>query len=105
MIDGCSQTGLVLPTHEYTHADGCSITGGFVYRGSQLPMLVGHYLYSDYCTGFVKSFRYSAGQALDHQAWTDRLGPGSQVTSFGEDGMGELYIMRLSGEVYRIVAL
>src|SRR3990172_10672719 len=54
----CDRTGLTLPVAEYGRADGCSVTGGFVYRGQRIPGLVGHYLYSDYCQGWLRSFRY-----------------------------------------------
>ncbi|NIP78247.1 MAG: glucose dehydrogenase, partial [Gemmatimonadetes bacterium] len=53
----CSTAGLVLPVHEYSHADGCSITGGFVYRGAAVPSLEGRYLFADYCRGWIRSFR------------------------------------------------
>jgi glucose/arabinose dehydrogenase len=98
----CSQAGLTLPVTDYTHADGCSITGGYVYRGQSLPVLQGRYLYSDYCTGWVRSFTYAGGQATDPRGWPD-LSSGSGVTSFGEDGRGTLYIMTQGGSLYRIV--
>ncbi|MES2900451.1 MAG: PQQ-dependent sugar dehydrogenase [Pseudomonadota bacterium] len=101
----CVQGGLTLPAFEYDHgsndANGCSITGGFVYRGSALPELAGHYLYSDYCKGFLKSFRYAAG-AVSGQ--TDYAIPDiGNVVSFGRDGAGELLLIAASGRVYRIV--
>jgi glucose/arabinose dehydrogenase len=57
---GCKSDGLVLPALAYGHADGCSITGGFVYRGRASPSLVGQYFYSDYCSGWIRSFTYSS---------------------------------------------
>ncbi|HLM66472.1 MAG TPA: PQQ-dependent sugar dehydrogenase, partial [Longimicrobium sp.] len=98
---GCDRTGLVLPALEYTHADGCSVTGGYVYRGQDLPALRGTYFYADYCQGWIRSFRYTGGQATDARSW--ELGNVGNVTSFGEDGRGELYVMA-GGDVYRIVA-
>ena len=99
---GCDQTGLVLPTLEYSHTDGCSITGGYVYRGTAIPVLAGHYLYADFCAGWVKSFRFEGGQAVDLRDWSGDLSPGVQVASFGQDAQGKLYIMTLGGSLYRI---
>ena len=97
----CSTTGLILPVTEYVHASGaCSITGGYVYRGSALPGLAGNYFYADYCTGSVFSIRYPGSGPAD---WTSILTPGSGVSSFGQDVRGELYIVQLGGPVYRIV--
>lgn len=98
---GCSPSGLTLPVEEYTHADGCSITGGYVYRGTALPEIQGHYFYSDFCTGFLRSFRASGGQATDRRQW-DVGNPGS-VSSFGVDGAGELYIVDLNGTVRKLI--
>lgn len=100
--DGCDRTGLVLPVAEYAHDDGCSVTGGFVYRGQDLPALRGHYFYADYCEGWIRSFRYAGGQAADARSWeVENVG---NITSFGEDSRGELYVLSSSGGVYRIVA-
>lgn len=99
----CAQSGLTRPVIDYPHTDNaCSITGGYVYRGQALPVLRGRYLYSDYCTGWIRSFTYVAGQATDPRDWP-ALAVGSGVTSFGEDGGGNLYIMTQSGSLYRIV--
>jgi glucose/arabinose dehydrogenase len=88
----CTQTGLTLPVLDYaTHVSGtCSITGGYVYRGSAIPAIRGHYFYSDYCAGFLKSFRYSNGVAVDKKDWGLTSG---NVTSFGTDFAGELYLL------------
>jgi glucose/arabinose dehydrogenase len=100
----CNQTGLALPVLAYGHGGGaCSITGGYVYRGTAVPSLVGHYLYADYCSGFVRSFRYAGGQASDRQERTAQLNPNGNVSSFGEDGRGEVYVMTLGGSLYRVV--
>jgi glucose/arabinose dehydrogenase len=99
----CNKTGITLPVLDYDHGQGCAITGGYVYRGSAIPALRGRYFYSDYCSGFVRSFVYRNGQATDRQSHPD-LDPGSSVTSFGEDAAGELYILVQGGTVYRIVA-
>ena len=99
----CDRTGLVEPVLDYTHADGCSVTGGIVYRGTAIPALAGTYFYGDYCSNWVRSFRFAGGQATDRRAWPG-LSPGSGVLSFGEDAAGELYILSANGGVYRIVA-
>ena len=98
----CDRTNLTLPLTEYTHAEGCSVTGGFVYRGAAIPERAGHYFYADYCEGWVRSFRLSGGEVADEREWPE-LAPGGQVPGFGEDASGELYVLDASGTVYRIV--
>ncbi len=104
---GCTPpAGLTPPVLDYAHADGgCSVTGGYVYRGRAVPVLAGTYLYADYCQGWVRSFRWTPGGLTDHADWA-ALRPGGTISSFGEDGRGELYVVRYgtSGTVYRIVA-
>jgi glucose/arabinose dehydrogenase len=100
---GCSQAGLTLPVLDYGHNQGCSVTGGYVYRGAAIPALVGHYFYADYCNGWVRSFRYQGGQATAQLDRTE-LRPGGSITSFGEDARGELYILTQGGRVHRIVS-
>ncbi|HEU0299055.1 MAG TPA: PQQ-dependent sugar dehydrogenase [Longimicrobium sp.] len=99
---GCSQAGLTRPVATYTHADGCSVTGGFVYRGQDIAALRGHYFYADYCNGWIRSFRYANGLVADAREW--ELENVGNVSSFGEDGRGELYVVAHGGAVYRIVA-
>jgi glucose/arabinose dehydrogenase len=99
---GCDQSGLTSPVLEYSHDEGCSITGGFVYRGAAIPELQGHYFYADYCRGWVRSFRLQDGQAVDPQQWST-LAPGGAVPSFGQDAAGEPYVLSAEGEVFRIV--
>ena len=98
----CNRQSLTLPVLDYPHADGCSVTGGYVYRGA-ITSLRGTYFYADYCRGWVRSFRWVNGAATDPREWPD-LAPGGQITSFGEDGAGELYLMTAAGRVARIVA-
>jgi hypothetical protein len=93
---------LTLPVLEYGHNEGCSITGGYVYRGTAIPDLQGKYFYGDYCRGWVRSFRYSAGTATELTDWPT-LQPGGSITSFGEDSSGELYIISAAGGVYKVV--
>ena len=99
----CDTSGLVLPVLEYDHSEGCSVTGGYVYRGSAIPELAGHYFYADFCEGWVRSFRFAGGEVTAERDWPE-LAPGGQVPSFGEDASGELYVLDAGGTVYRIVA-
>jgi hypothetical protein len=98
---GCDPVAenLTLPVLEYTHAEGCSITGGFVYRGAAIPELRGHYFYSDWCGGWIRSFRFEGGQIVDHQT---RFEDAGQVNSFGVDSEGELYLLTFEGQVLRV---
>lgn len=98
----CDPSLYTLPVLEYSHGEGCSITGGFVYRGAAIPALQGHYFYADYCEGWVRSFRLENGQAVEPQQWPT-LAPGGAVPSFGRDAAGELYVMNTEGRVFRIV--
>ena len=97
----CDRSGLTAPVFDYDHSGGaCSITGGFVYRGSALPELAGHYFYSDYCAGFIKSAIVSGGALTSQRDWgIANLG---NVLSFGRDGQGELYIISGTGKIYRL---
>ncbi len=101
--DNCDETGLTLPVHEYSHGVGCSITGGYVYRGAAIPALDGAYFFADYCIGFVSSFRVVDGAMTDYHPWAAEIGNVGQVLSFGEDAAGELYITSANGRVYKIV--
>ena len=100
--DQCDQTGLTLPAFEYDHGQGCSITGGYVYRGAAIPQLQGVYFFGDFCQGWVRSFRYSVEGAIELTDWPT-LRPGGQITSFGEDSAGELYVVTGNGGVYKVV--
>ncbi|HET6837517.1 MAG TPA: PQQ-dependent sugar dehydrogenase [Gemmatimonadales bacterium] len=99
---GCDQTGLTPPTVSYQHPDGCSVVGGFVYRGTAIPGLQGTYFYSDFCGGWVRSFRMEGGVRVGDTEWAS-LDTGEFVTSFGEDAVGELYLLTEEGGVYKIV--
>ena len=103
--ESCDRRGLVMPKVSYTHGGGaCSVTGGFVYRGRRIPALSGHYFYSDYCAGWLRSFRMVSGALADRREWktADDLG---HVVSFGEDSAGELYILTEGGRVLRIAGV
>ena len=89
-----------MPVFEYQHgADGCSVTGGFVYRGQAIPALQGAYVYGDYCAAGVRALVADGNQVIDHAVLLDQPG---QVVSFGTDAKGELYVVSLSGSIYRL---
>jgi glucose/arabinose dehydrogenase len=103
--EACDKTGLVLPAVEYFHGFGaCSVTGGYVYRGTSVPALTGFYLFGDYCTGTVQAIKYSGTVITDQRDITSKVSPGSNISSFGEDARGDVFVMSLNGSVYRIVA-
>jgi glucose/arabinose dehydrogenase len=92
--------GLVNPVAEYDHSMGCSVTGGVVYRGEQLPEWQGIYLYGDYCSGLIWGlFRSEDG------AWQNQLvfETGASISSFGEDEAGEVYFTDHLGNIFRLV--
>lgn len=101
--DGCDMLGWQEPTLVYSHEEGCSVTGGFVYRGAAIPELNGHYFYADWCNGWIRSFRYADGQVVDEQDWSADLEGAGQVSSFGLDGAGELLVVDSNGSVFRVV--
>ncbi len=97
----CDRNGLTLPVAEYDHSQGCSITGGYVYRGTQQPALYGGYFYGDYCSGRI----WSLHRARDRWTSTQLLQEQVQISSFGEDEAGEIYVAGLSdGVLYRLTA-
>jgi glucose/arabinose dehydrogenase len=98
----CDQSGLVIPVLEYANGGGdCSVTGGYVYRGSAIPAIAGHYFYADYCGGWVRSFRNDSGEPTEQREW--EFGDVGNILSFGQDAAGELYVLSANGRVYRMV--
>ncbi len=102
----CDQRKLTPPVVEYDHDDGCSITGGYVYRGTRVPALVGRYLYADFCTAMIRSLAWNGPgkDVSDVWDWRAALDPEERLanlSSFGEDAAGELYLLSLNGDVYR----
>jgi glucose/arabinose dehydrogenase len=97
--ESCDTSGQVIPVIEVHHGDGgaCSVTGGVVYRGSLIPELDGVYLYSDYCGGWLRSFRYVDGAAAEQTDWTEQVGVPGKITGFGVDGGGEVYVTTTEG--------
>ena len=90
---------LVFPVAEYTHDEGCSVTGGYVYRGGTVPAMSGRYIYGDVCSGRIWTLRAGEKGASDVRREDDTL---EQVSSFGEDASGELYAISLSGTIFRV---
>lgn len=100
----CDKSGTTLPVLQYGHDEGCAVMGGYVYRGRAIPALRGTYFYADFCSGFVRSFRWVNGQATEQKEYPGFLPNGSNPNSFGEDADGELYVTTEGGVLYRIVA-
>ncbi|HSH04660.1 MAG TPA: PQQ-dependent sugar dehydrogenase [Anaerolineae bacterium] len=99
-LANCDRTGSVLPVAEYAHFEGgCSVTGGYVYRGEAEPALWGNYFFGDYCTNIIWSLRETA------EGWvrTPVMVTDGFIASFGEDVNGELYVVHHTGYVSRIV--
>ncbi len=94
----CDSTGLTFPITEYGRESGCSVTGGYVYRGGQYPEFDGLYIYADYCTGTFWTLRpeYKPAELFDTIL---------NVSSFGEDEAGEIYVVNFVGDVYKLVAI
>jgi hypothetical protein len=90
-----------MPLIDYDHNDGCSITGGYVYRGAALPEVVGHYFYTDYCNGWLRSFFVANGAATERKDWG--IMPVGNIQSFGVDATNELYALTLEGGVHKLV--
>ena len=102
---GCDTAGLTLPVVEIAHGDAgtCSITGGVVYRGKLIPELQGHYLFSDYCGGYLRSYDTEAAE-VNVVDWTADTGVPGNVTGFGVDHDGEVYVTT-DNTLFRLVAL
>jgi glucose/arabinose dehydrogenase len=91
---------LVMPVYQYSHDEGCSVTGGFVYRGDDIPAARGRYFFADYCSDRMWSLLLRGGEAADVRR--DAI-PVSSLSSFGEDARGELYALSLDGELVKLV--
>ena len=89
------------PVWEYSRGSGCSVTGGYVYRGTAIPELVGSYVFGDFCTSRIWAVSVAGGEVSFRDLQVDV--PGAQLAAFGEDADGELYTLSLSGPIARIV--
>jgi len=98
----CPVEGLIMPIFEYGHDQGrCSITGGYVYRGRNLPALQGSYLFGDYCSGELFAVPVGSGVAAGSEPRVLRKS-GMRISSFGEDEAGEVYVVDHRGSLYRL---
>jgi glucose/arabinose dehydrogenase len=96
----CSTSGKKMPLAQYSHGTGrCAVTGGYVYRGSDIPALVGGYVYGDYCSGEIWVV---AANATAPATPTRLLDTNLLISSFGETGVGELMVTDLGGRLYRV---
>jgi hypothetical protein len=85
----------------YSHKEGCSVTGGYVYRGRAIPAAFGRYYFGDLCSGTIWSLRMENGRAVELRKESPRIG---ELSSFGEGVDGELYAVSLgSGRLFRVV--
>jgi hypothetical protein len=99
----CDQAGFTLPVGEYDHTQGCSVTGGYVYRGQEFPLLTGVYLFGDYCSGRI----WGLARSIDGGDWqVARLAQANvQLSAFGEDEQGELYLVDMGGgDLFKVAA-
>ncbi|MDP6878674.1 MAG: PQQ-dependent sugar dehydrogenase [Candidatus Marinimicrobia bacterium] len=123
--ENCKRDGMVLPIIEYPNdayhpafalgrknqldVEGCSVTGGYVYRGKKLKGFEGVYFFGDYCSGNIWSFKVKDGKAAEFKNRTDEINIAdgeftNYISSFGQDADGEIYIVDYNGAVYKIIA-
>jgi hypothetical protein len=104
-VQDCDLANYTAPVITYSHEEGCSVTGGYVYRGTEIPELAGTYFYSDWCSQWIRSFKYAGGQVTEERDWSADLGQLGQINTFGVDASGELYLATHNeGIVARFVA-
>jgi putative cell wall-binding protein len=102
---GCTTPGdYVGPIHDYQQSSPRSVVGGYVYRGADLPDMVGTYFYGDFYEGGIRTFLNVGGVATDHTDWSTQLGQIPLLASFGTDGANELYAVSMTGSIYRFMA-
>jgi glucose/arabinose dehydrogenase len=95
-----NKASLTWPVAQYSHSIGDAVTGGYVYRGSAIPALRGFYLFADFGSGHVWAMKGPGGA---RRALSGADGQVTQVSSFGQDASGELYLVSLAGSIYKIV--
>ncbi|MEE8379087.1 MAG: PQQ-dependent sugar dehydrogenase [Gammaproteobacteria bacterium] len=96
----CKQAILIDPIVEYSHDEGCSVTGGYVYRGKAIPSINGLYLYGDYCSGTIWGFDADKPSSAKSRVL---LNTDLNISSFGEDNNGEIYVVDLKGKIFKFV--
>jgi len=115
----CDSSSFTMPVFEYpnnanyiktligwnqNNAQGCSVTGGYVYRGKSIVGLQGLYIFGDYCTGKIWSFKMQNEEVEGYTEWDiDGIKDDMYLSSFGEDGLGEIYLLNHTGTIYKIV--
>jgi glucose/arabinose dehydrogenase len=95
---GCNRTGLVRPVVEYAHTERCAVTGGYVYRGKRVPAIYAHYVFADFCSGTIWMIPRTGGLSTKRTLLFDTS---MSISSFGEDGSGELYVVDHAGAIYK----
>jgi hypothetical protein len=102
-LSSCNKSNKALPVYEYPHANNrCSVTGGYVYRGTEFAAMIGKYFFADYCTGTIWSLTPNASGGFTSKQEIPSFG---NITSFGEGPNGELYVVRSDeGKVYKLIA-
>ena len=102
----CDPADYTSPVITYSHEVGLSVTGGYVYRGSDIPELNGAYFYSDWVSSWIRSFKFADGGVTDENDWTEELGGSvGQPNTYGLDGHGEMYLLTHGGQVYKFTAV
>ncbi len=96
---GVAPENMTLPVAEYPHLIGCSVTGGYVYRGEALPELQGIYFFGDYCSGRTWTLYRDESESWQVQPF---MQTGYVISSFGQDEAGELYLVEYKGGIYRL---
>ena len=119
--EDCNENNFVFPIFEYPNnanyvktligwdqndVQGCSVTGGYVYRGRMFPKIYGQYFFGDYCTGKIWSIEVINGKLVSHNEWNLKgIEEDLYLSSFGEDGQGELYMVNHTGNIYKVTGL
>ena len=102
-IGSCDTTGLIDPVVEYSHAEGCSVTGGYVYRGALMPFLQGTYIYGDFCSGRIWGLNHDTAGVVENRVLLDSF---ITISSFGEGHDGEVYVLDYGGGgIYRLASV
>ena len=103
---GCDPADYTSPAITYSHEVGLSVTGGYVYRGSDIPELNGTYFYSDWVSSWIRSFEFVDGGVTEEVDWTEEIGGSvGQPNTYGIDGHGEMYLLTHGGQVYKFTAV